>query len=591
MRWLRPHALLTLVVVLPCLASSGTAGAAEPLPWSLSAPLRQGGDAPIELRASAPPPLRLAERAGTANLAELRAAVTAARAELDDIALWNRTRRVPARNGFARDLPAPKALTFGPELGTKAAGEHAGGRFERASDGGLVWGAAVRVEGAHRLRLHLSGLDLPKDALLWVYGAGEAVGPFGLELAGPAGDLWTPSVGGETIRLELKLAAGAEPSRFTLDQVLELFELGADGAPAPISTAAKGESCLVDVQCVTTGTFDVVDLARHGVAAIEFVDGYFGFFCSGGLLNDLSASGIPYLLTANHCFDDQDSAATVEAFWDFFTPSCGGTPPNPGGLPRSNGSRLLTSSALSDFTLVRLNNLPGSRTFLGWAESAVPHNTVLHRISHPLGLHQHYSRNHVDSSAVACNGAPRPDFLYETFFPGQGDQGGTFGGSSGSPAMLAGGLVVGQLTGACGLNPEDGCDYSNAEVDGALSESFDSIGPFLTDTLPLLSGRFEVTMDWRSSAGSGFQPARLLSSTDNAGNLYFNNPNNAELLIKVLNACSLNNRYWVFYAATTNVQFTITVTDTLRGVTKTYTNPLNNPAGPIQDTNAFATCP
>ncbi len=574
-------ALLAAVSTLP-------AGAAE-APFGLTAPLRAGG-AGLELRSSAPPPLRLAERAGVAPLAELRAAAVAAQSELGEVTLWNRSRKLPVRNGFTRALPAAQLVELLPALATKAGGEHAGGRFERAADGALVWGAAVKVEGAHRLRLHLSDLDLPAETLLWVYGAGEAVGPFGIELAGPQGDLWTPSVGGDTIRLEVKLPAAVEAPCFTLDKVLELFELTADGSPATGPAFAKGAACLNDAQCVGAGAFDVIDLAQRGVAAIEFVDGFFGLLCSGGLLNDVSESGIPYFLTANHCFDEQASASTLEAFWDFFTPTCNGTPPNPGTLQRSNGSILLTSSALADFTLVRLNNIPASRVFLGWNANAVANGTQLHRISHPLGLHQHYSTTRVDNAADVCGGAPRPNFLYESY-QGLANEGATFGGSSGAPAMRAGGVVVGQLTGACGPNPQDGCDDSNAEVDGAFSESFDSIAPFLTDTATLFNGRFIVQMDWRASAANPFQPARVLSSGSNSATFYFNNPANSEVLLKVLNACALNNRYWTFFAATTNVQFEITVTDLQRGVTKTYSNPLGNAAAPVQDTNAFATCP
>jgi len=63
------------------------------------------------------------------------------------------------------------------------------------------------------------------------------------------------------------------------------------------------------------------------------------------------------------------------------------------------------------------------------------------------------------------------------------------------------------------------------------------------------------------------------------------------MLLKVLNACGFNQRYWVFYAATTNVEFTLTVTDTQSGKVKVYFNPLDSPAAPIQDVSAFATCP
>lgn len=64
-----------------------------------------------------------------------------------------------------------------------------------------------------------------------------------------------------------------------------------------------------------------------------------------------------------------------------------------------------------------------------------------------------------------------------------------------------------------------------------------------------------------------------------------------ELTVKVLNGCGLNQRYWVFVSATTNIQFTVTVTDTQTGDTQTYASALGFAAAPLQDTNAFSTCP
>jgi hypothetical protein len=84
-----------------------------------------------------------------------------------------------------------------------------------------------------------------------------------------------------------------------------------------------------------------------------------------------------------------------------------------------------------------------------------------------------------------------------------------------------------------------------------------------------------------------------LPSAPDSGLFYFFGPANIEMLIKVLNACvpELGNRFWVFYAATTNVELTLTVTDTQTGRVKVYFNPLNQTAVPVQDVNAFATCP
>ena len=111
------------------------------------------------------------------------------------------------------------------------------------------------------------------------------------------------------------------------------------------------------------------------------------------------------------------------------------------------------------------------------------------------------------------------------------------------------------------------------------------------NTLCLNNDRFEVKVAWKSPAEQGLGSAVPLPSAPDSGLFYFFNAANIELLIKVLNACPLNERFWVFYAATTNVQLTITVTDTQTGVVKVYFNPLNQTAAPVTDTGAFATCP
>lgn len=71
------------------------------------------------------------------------------------------------------------------------------------------------------------------------------------------------------------------------------------------------------------------------------------------------------------------------------------------------------------------------------------------------------------------------------------------------------------------------------------------------------------------------------------GLVWFFDQDNPEMLVKVLNGCSLNGKYWVFTAATTNVGLTTTVTDTVTGTVKTYTNPDVNPAAPVVDVTAF----
>ena len=108
--------------------------------------------------------------------------------------------------------------------------------------------------------------------------------------------------------------------------------------------------------------------------------------------------------------------------------------------------------------------------------------------------------------------------------------------------------------------------------------------------LCLAGGRFRVQSTFRTAdnrTGSG----HAVGLTADTGYFWFFSPSNVEMVIKVLNACAVNGRYWTFAGGLTDVQVTTTVTDTNTGAVRTYTNALHQPFRPIQDTGAFATCP
>jgi hypothetical protein len=107
--------------------------------------------------------------------------------------------------------------------------------------------------------------------------------------------------------------------------------------------------------------------------------------------------------------------------------------------------------------------------------------------------------------------------------------------------------------------------------------------------LCLDGGRFQVAAGWQTTKGAG--GAATLELTPDTGALWFFKPENLELLVKVLDGCALNGRWWVFAGGLTNVGVTLTVTDTQTGEFRTYTSPIGVPFAPLQDTTAFANCP
>ena len=64
------------------------------------------------------------------------------------------------------------------------------------------------------------------------------------------------------------------------------------------------------------------------------------------------------------------------------------------------------------------------------------------------------------------------------------------------------------------------------------------------------------------------------------------------MTLSVQNGCASDfPAYWLIAASDTTVEYTLTVTDTSNGMTKTYQNELGQPSPAIVDTAAFATCP
>jgi hypothetical protein len=104
-------------------------------------------------------------------------------------------------------------------------------------------------------------------------------------------------------------------------------------------------------------------------------------------------------------------------------------------------------------------------------------------------------------------------------------------------------------------------------------------------SLCLNGGRFRLEVKWKDFQG-GTGVGQAISLTSDTGYFWFFNSANVELVVKVLDARVLNNRFWVFYGALSNVEYEMTVTDTLTGNVNTYVNPSGTFAS-RGDTGAF----
>jgi ELWxxDGT repeat protein len=107
------------------------------------------------------------------------------------------------------------------------------------------------------------------------------------------------------------------------------------------------------------------------------------------------------------------------------------------------------------------------------------------------------------------------------------------------------------------------------------------------EQLCLSGGRFQVEVTWQDFAGNTGRGHAVPLSAD-TGYFWFFGAANVELIVKVLDGRGLNGHHWVFYGALSNVEYTVTVTDTQTGDVKTYLNPSGRFASE-GDTSAFPT--
>jgi len=138
---------------------------------------------------------------------------------------------------------------------------------------------------------------------------------------------------------------------------------------------------------------------------------------------------------------------------------------------------------------------------------------------------------------------------------------------------------------------------SKVEAGGELVAFFDDLffnaGPCVdtATSMCLSGGRFRVRATWHTTQPVASGAGQVVKITPDTGYFWFFNAANIEALVKVLDGCGLNDRYWVFAGGLTNVEVDLTVIDTTTGDSKTYHNPQGQAFQPIQDTGAFSTCP
>lgn len=370
-----------------------------------------------------------------------------------------------AQYSLARETePAPLRFAEPIELSLTSALR---GTWEKVDDE-HVWRLVVSSPDAYSINFGFSRFHLPEGAAMWIYGAGEDAKyrPFTAADNEEHGELWTPIIPGDRAVIEVvvpDVKGGPAEHELELGQVnhafLPILLSDQEKAELGVSKQLSG-ACNVDVVCPEgDGYRDIIRsvgaYTRSGVN-----------ICSGAAINNTADDRRPLFLTADHCGNNEDNAASVVVYWNYENSTCrtpgseesGG--PGDGSRDQFNsGTTFLGGSSTSDWAMLEFDDpiLPTAQVYLaGWDRRDIAPESAI-AIHHPRVQEKRISFENDETSLAAYLGGPGSGDTH--IRTADWDLGTTEGGSSGSPLFNPNKHIVGQLHGGYAACENDEPDW------------------------------------------------------------------------------------------------------------------------------------
>ncbi len=305
-----------------------------------------------------------------------------------------------------------------------------------AENGRFIYRAVISSMDAQALRLQvdLAGLREEDDVYVIDPVLPRAFGPYAAADALEEGR-WLATTEGDWALLVVSTPHNTPPA-LRLTNVAHFYRGFGD--------FLKQLSCNINIACEDNPA--VLDVASGvGLLVVPQLGGSQGL-CTCTLVNNADTPELePYVLTSNHCVPDVAPASQVDVVWDYRATACDtNDPPALSSLPRSDGTRMLTTNSELDITLMEVSSVPNGafgRFYAGWTDRAVFAGEAITGIHHPRTSHMRISYGDILTSDVT-------GVLYYNQIEVLWSDGVTEPGSSGLGLLLdsAGYKIIGTLS-------------------------------------------------------------------------------------------------------------------------------------------------
>lgn len=319
------------------------------------------------------------------------------------------------------------------------------GAWEVFDNGDKIWYLGIRSLGAYSLNVIFKRFKLPEGGKLFIYNQSreQVLGAF-THKNNPDEDapFAVAPVAGESIIIEYFEPAEAQfPAQLEIGQIAHDYRGIFGSVTEKDSAAPESEFCQIDVLCPDGDNWRT---ERHAICRI-IIQGI--YLCTGALVNNVRQDGTPYFLTANHCVESQDDAASLVFYFNYESPVCDG--PDGDDSQTMSGATMRATVPMIDFALVEINEeVPVYFTpyFAGW-NATNEHDAIYYvNIHHPAGDVKKINMSVTKPITATWTG--QEDYDEDTHWRiATWLTGATEGGSSGSPLFDGEKQVIGDLTG------------------------------------------------------------------------------------------------------------------------------------------------